>query len=73
MDLNYCIRMLKENVKNPFAQEYLKTIDDAIDDAGTEGLAIQLMYILENSRGWRGEEARKVKKFIREWVKEKNG
>jgi hypothetical protein len=73
MDLNFCIQKLKENVKNEYALEYIASLEDAIDSAGTDGLCIQLLYILENSRTWRGEEAREVKNFIRKWIKEKNG
>lgn len=73
MDLNFCILKLKENVKNKYAQKYLEQLEEAIEQGGSEGLSVQLLYILENSRGWTGEEARAVKKFIRKWIKSKNG
>lgn len=72
LNLNDCIQIMKDNVKNKYAQQYLDTIESAIDTDGTEGLKVQLLYILENSKGWRGEQAREVKKFIKKWIKTKN-
>lgn len=72
MDINKAIQLMKENVKNEYAQGYLASLEDAIE-GGTEGLAVQLMYVLENTRGWRGETAREVKAFVRNWIKEKTG
>lgn len=59
---------MKEKIPNEYAQEYLKNIHEAIDQGGTKGLCIQLNYILENAKGWRGEEAKEIKKFVKEWV-----
>jgi hypothetical protein len=71
MTINDCIRLLKSNVTNKYAQAYLKTLPDAIDQGGTSGLCIQLSYILDNAKEWKGTEARQVKMIIRKWIKEK--
>lgn len=71
MTINDCIILLKKNVKNKYAQAYLNEIADAIENGGTEGLCIQLNYILANSKKWTGEEATQTKKFIRDWIKKK--
>lgn len=73
MTLNRAVMIMKEKIKDRYAQAYLQAIDDAVSDHGTEGLTIQLMYILENSSGWRGPEAKEVKNFVKEWIKNKYG
>jgi hypothetical protein len=68
MNLKEAIQILDKKVTNIYAKEYLKNIPTAIDEGGTNGLCIQLKYILENSKAWRSDEARKVKAFINEWI-----
>lgn len=72
MTLNDAIKKLKENCTCKYAQEYLNTLPSAIDEADTEGLCIQLLYVLENCKKWSGEDARKTKQFIRNWISKKN-
>lgn len=50
---------------------YLKAVPEVIEDYGTEGLKVQLIYAIANVGGWRGSEARESKKVIREWIKSK--
>lgn len=71
MDINLAIKIMKEKVSNEYAQEYLKTLVDAIEQGGTKGLCVQLTYIIENAKGWRGEEAKEVKNFVKKWVESK--
>lgn len=65
MNINDAIKILKEKVTDKYAQEYLKNLPIAIDEGGTRGLCVQLCYILENSKTWRGKEASSTKKFIK--------
>lgn len=68
MNINDCIRIMKDKVKDPYAQTYLQAIPDSIDEGGSEGLRVQMLYVLNNCRTWRGEEAREVKAFVRKWA-----
>lgn len=70
LSINKCIKLLKENVKDEYAQTYLKGIEQAIDEAGTLGLASQLNYVLANSQKWKGIDAAEVKSFVRTWIKD---
>lgn len=72
MNINQAIKSLKENCKNKYAQAYLEALPQAIDDAGTDGLCVQLLYVLENAKDWKGDEAKKTKLFIRNWIKKKS-
>jgi hypothetical protein len=72
MSINDCIRLLKDNVKNKYAQAYLQNLPDAIDQGGTSGLCVQLLYVLDNAKDWKGDDAKKVKAAVRKWVKERN-
>ena len=47
-------------------------LDMALDpdpDNPTE-LRVQVLYVLSNATYWRGDQARTVKHFLRQWVKE---
>lgn len=70
MNINECIKIMKEKVTDAFAQSYLDAIPQSIDEYGKKGLRVQLLYILENCRSWKGEQAREVKKFVRKWIKD---
>jgi predicted solute-binding protein len=69
MNLNQAIQILKKEVKNDYAKAYLNALDEAIEYGGKDALKAQLRYILENSKGYRGETAKEVKKVIREYIK----
>lgn len=71
MNINEAIKIMKEKVKDKYALQYLNTIPKVIDEGGMKGLCIQMKYVLENSKTWRGEEAREIKEFIRNWIMEK--
>ena len=70
MDLNEAIQIMKKDVTDAYAKKYLEDLPDAIE-YGTEGLIVQLLYILENCKTWKGTKAKKVKDFVRKWIKEK--
>jgi len=59
---------MKNKIPNEYAQEYLSSLGSAIDQGGTSGLCVQLLYVLENAKGWRGEEAKEIKTFVKDWV-----
>lgn len=71
LTLDECIKIMKIEVEDEYAQHYLNVIEEAIEESGTEGLGIQLLYVLENCKQWKGSVAREVKAFIRNWIKEK--
>jgi hypothetical protein len=71
-NINEAIKKLKSNCTCKYAQAYLEALPSAIDEAGTDGLCVQLLYVLENCKTWTGDEARETKKFIRSWITKKN-
>lgn len=74
MNLKSAIEIMKSEVKNEYALAYINSLDDVVDHDGMHGLLVQIRYIKENLKGWRGENARTVKAFLTEWIaaKEKN-
>jgi hypothetical protein len=72
-NINEAIKELRKNCNDIYAKAYLEGIPDAIDHGGTEGLCIQLLYILENCKNWKGDKAKQTKAFIRKWIKQKEG
>lgn len=73
MNINDCIRIMKNNVKDKIAQNYLSVLDECVDEYGTYGLAVQLTYVMCNVSSWKGEQAKEVKAFVKKWAKEKIG
>ena len=69
MNINEAIKTAKTECKNEYAQAYLKAIPDSIELAGSNGLEVQLLYVLNNMATWRGENAREAKKVMREYIK----
>ena len=68
MSINTCIKIMKEEVKDQYAQSYLNAIPDVIDKDGMVGLVNQMRYVLENSKAWRGKQATAVKTEVKEWI-----
>ena len=73
MDLDTAIKTAKSEVKNPYAQAYLKAIPDSIEMGGSLGnaksaLKVQLLYALNNMSGWRGSVAREVKAVMKKFA-----
>jgi len=64
------IKVAKAEVKNPYAQAYLKAIPDAVEHYGTDGFKTQLLYVMSNLAGWRGENARRCKGILKAYLKD---
>lgn len=71
MNINDAIKIAIVNVKDPFAQTYLRAMPKAIE-YGLDGLSTQLCYALSNMKTWRGETARSVKIVMRKFIKTTN-
>ena len=71
MNLKQSISIMKKEVKNAYAQAYLTSLDDIVEKDGMHGLLVQIKYIKENLKGWRGENAKEVKAFLTNWIAEK--
>jgi hypothetical protein len=77
MELNEAIRVARAECPNEYAQQYLATVPEAIEEASgnntsaVESLKIQLRYAMCNMLHWRGDKAREVKKIIRNYLEEK--
>ena len=55
------------------AKVYARAALRAAVEYGTEGLKVQVRYILCNLGGWRGDRAREVKAALRDYLKETKG
>jgi hypothetical protein len=62
---------MKKEVTNKYAQAYLTSLDDVVEKDGMHGLLVQIKYIKENLKSWRGETAKEVKAFLTKWIEEK--
>ncbi len=65
MELKEAIKVAKKECKDLAAQAYLKALPDAIEEYGTHGFNVQLLYVLTNMQYWRGENAKAAKLSIR--------
>lgn len=77
MTLDKAIAVMKAEVKDPYARNYLEAIPEAVEFGGEniqttaqEALETQIRYALCNTRTWRGESARECKQFLRGWLKQ---
>lgn len=71
MNLKEAIDLMKKEVKNKFAKAYLLSLDEVIEQDGMHGLLVQIKYIMENIKAWRGGSAKEVKSFLANWIEEK--
>ena len=70
-NIDEAIAIAKREVKDPYAQTYLRAIPTAIEEFGEEGFEVQVLYAFSNTTSWRGETAREVKAFVKSWLKSK--
>lgn len=74
-ELSQAIVTASAECKNPYAQTYLRALEQAVAEAvalGMEaetGIKTQLAYVISNMRGWRGESARHVKQVFKKYMK----
>lgn len=71
LTIDKAIQIATREVKDPYAQTYLRAIPRAIEEGGEEGLEVQVLYAFSNTSSWRGETAREVKTFVKSWLKNK--
>jgi hypothetical protein len=72
--LDEAISAAKRDAPSPYAQTYLRAIPEAIELGGqiataTEGLRVQLLYVLSNLSTWRGPTARAAKAAMKAYCK----
>ena len=70
-NINEAIKIAKTEVKDPYALAYLEKIPEAIEEFGSHGFEVQMMYALNNMSSWRGENARNAKIVIKDFLKSK--
>ena len=64
------LKVAKNECKDPYALSYLHHVDDQIyHQYGNHGIAVQLLYCLNNMQSWKGEEAREIKKVLKMYSK----
>ena len=63
------IDIARKQCKNQYAQVHLQAINRMGIALGPEGIKVQLLYVLHNMRGWRGQVARETKKIFREMIR----
>ena len=71
MDLREAIILAKKEVTNPAAKAYLNALPEAVEEYGSKGFYVQLLYVSVNLATWRGDNAREAKKVIKEYLKSK--
>jgi hypothetical protein len=68
-ELKQAINTAIAECKDEYALAYLNAIDECIILYGEKSLKTQLLYILNNMQGWKGETARKVKDIFKKYAK----
>ena len=68
MTLNDAIMAVWNECPNEYAKSYAAAAMQAAVRYGTEGLRVQVQYVLANTRCWRGERARRVKAALRAYL-----
>lgn len=69
MNIDEAIKTAKKECKNEYAQAYLQAIPEAIEDYGSDGFQVQVLYAYSNMSTWRGETARNCKAVIKDFLK----
>jgi hypothetical protein len=72
MNVNEAIALAKKEAKDPYAQAYLKNIPESIEEFGSHGFNVQLLYVMSNLGTWKGENARNAKAVMKTYLKSKN-
>lgn len=72
MNISEAIQLAKTEVKDPYALAYLENIPMAIEEFGSHGFNIQLLYVMSNLGKWKGENARNAKIAMKGYLKTKN-
>lgn len=68
ISVNEAIRIVRGECSNEYARAYAEKIGDSVIEEGTEGLCVQIKYILANTTSWRGERARAAKEAMRDYL-----
>lgn len=71
MTIDEAIAKAKAECKNEYAQTYLQSIPEAIEEYGENGFDIQLLYAYSNMTYWRGPIAKEVKAVFKTYLKKK--
>ena len=78
MTVDEAIKTARENVQDEYAQSYLQAIPQAIEAGGDDlineaddALKVQLLYALNNMKGWRGDLARETKAVLKKYATSK--
>lgn len=69
MTLNEAINAVRNESRNAYAVSYCDALPDALRLYGEAGVKVQILYILNNLGGWRGERAREVKAALKGFAK----
>ena len=69
MSVNDAIRAVAVECPNHAARVYANAAMEAATMYGSEGLRVQVLYMLANVRHWRGPRAREVKAVLKAYTK----
>lgn len=64
----FCGRVQMTGGNLDYAASYLNAIPSILENFGIDGLKTQILYILENLRSWRGDDAQKHKEILRRYA-----
>ncbi len=73
MTLNEAIKAVLDEAPSEYAKAYAAAAMEAAAKHGQEGLRVQVMYMLCNLRGWKGERAREAKAALKDYAKQRKG
>ena len=62
------VETAKLECKDEYALAYLNAIGLADSFYGSEGIKVQILYVLSNMNYWRGDTARRVKKIFKRFA-----
>ena len=65
MELNEAVKAVLDECPNQYAKSYASGMVEARLMYGKAGEKSQILYILENIKGWRGERAKEVRKILK--------
>lgn len=56
------------NLKDPSARAYARSMGQAFDEYGVEGVKMQVLYLLGNLGKFQGDDAKQCKKVLKKWA-----
>jgi len=69
LTLDEAVQSVLTDCPNQYAKSYAAGMTEARSVYGKDGVKSQVLYILENIKGWRGEKAKEVRETLKSHAK----